>query len=419
MGWIAPSGVPAVTGARWSAGAYWAEAADPQATDSEWEDEADWPRTHPGTAERIALGVFVAGVDLAYWAQALSWLTGTEEAFPTTIPMGSANLTFRDDAPAAAVGDRVVLVTEYETLWAGRIESADVESAPNLPDAVTYSAVDDLERAAQVQLSIRLGGLVLYYAYDGTPYTDGLVLQKILDASGLSGGTIIPMHTRHVSMGYLTAVHEGSALELLGQALYQCGYMGSYSPAGLRIRTRGLWVENDYQAVTLEDCQDVAASWATRQEISDVVTVLEGYGQPISELEALNDGAWSVTLRPAARAYGKRSIQVNDEEWGPSSSGSQVSVPIISEILEDFVAPFERVQASYRVLDTDSAAHKLQPFDWMQQDSDNWYAKRVSHSLTVDEWRVDVAAFPADSITHHSAKYPYLTTEMNARLGAL
>lgn len=419
MGWIAPSGVPAVTGARWSAGAYWAEAADPQVTDSEWEDPADWPRSHPGTAERIALGVFVAGVDLTYWAQALSWLTGTEEAFPTTIPMGSANLTFRDDAPAAAVGDRVVLVTEYETLWAGRIESADVESAPNLPDAVTYSAVDDLERAAQVQLAIRLGGLVLYYAYDGEPYTDGLVLQKLLDASGLGGGTISCPHPKHVSMGYLTAVFAGSALELMGQALYYCGYMGSYSPSGLRVRSRGLWLDED-QEVALADARDVAASWAETAQISDVVTVIEGYGQPgISPLDALNDGEWSVTLRPYARLYGRRSLELNNDEWAASDGGNQLHSPMIPEILIDFTAPFERAAASYRVTDTDSEAHRLTPFDRMQQDSDDWYAKRISHSVTVDEWRVDVAAFPADAIASHGAKYPYLTAEINTLLGAL
>ena len=80
VGWLGPSGVSAITGARWSAGAVWAEDGNPQATDSDWEDPDDWPRWENtifiGPA-RIPFAVYIEGVDFTSYASSASWSFAT------------------------------------------------------------------------------------------------------------------------------------------------------------------------------------------------------------------------------------------------------------------------------------------------------------------------------------------------------
>ena len=388
MGWLG-SGVPAVTGARWSAGALWAENGNAQASDSDWEDPADWPRTYPGTAEALALGVFIAGVDVTEHTRAASWAHGQDDPIPSGLTPSSCSLTLDSSAPAVNIADRVVILTEYDSLWVGRAEDVATDEDP-AETVVAVSAVDDLSRGAVDSIDVTIDGqLVISVSGYGGPILRSLMrlaqVPFVLEDDTIGSA----------NLGYYepATVQSGSPLALLGAVLYHNGIMGSYTPAGLRFREWGRFVDSAADVI-LDDARDLARTWHSGKRISDVVNTLTG------QHDTAIDPALPYTPDPTSvERYGRRPKDVADHESWPRSEWTRSIRPWV--YTDDFTEPYERVKAGYLVKDTGDLACRVIPLDRARQDSDDYLVMRVAHNLTVDTWTVDVGMIEARAVTDY------------------
>lgn len=430
MGWLSPGAMPAVTGARWSAGAFWSgtayltteaedgylltEAEDGTLTSdtavgvtgSDWEDPAEWPRTYPVTAERMVLGVWIAGQDRTSWVRSLGWVHGSDVLMAPTLAASSANITLSDDAPTVAVADRVVILTEWDVLWAGRVEDHATDEGMD-ETTIALSAADGLSRATDDQAGVLAAGGVLTLSTGGLP-----VLEHLFRASGLPGLivndawhsaeiTIPPPYAqpyfRTPQEAEGAGFHDGSIITILADAIKYAGLLGSYTPAGLRVREVGLWMR-DTDDVRLADAHDVAARWSTSRRVSDVINrwsykiTVDEATPPVVDGDATSQ-----------RLYGTRSMDLTST---PDWMVSHVYNMVHPLAYGDFSNPPERVEASYAIFDTDSLASRIIPLDRLQQDSDDYLALRVSHGVTVDGWTVTISAVAVREITSWATGYP-------------
>ena len=189
----------------------------------------------------------------------------------------------------------------------------------------------------------------------------------------------------------------GSPVSILSDAVRWSGLVGVYTPAGLRVRNIGRWVHEDAEKV-LDDAQDAASTWATTQRISDVVNrwLLDVVGTGVDTIEQRDD---------SVKRYGTRSVTLDNE---PLWNGNVVNYTLQRRVYrsDDYTDPPTRITASYRILTTDHHAHRLIPFDRAAQDAQEYLVLRVSHSVTVDTWDVNVSAVEAEAISDFATYYP-------------
>ena len=385
-----------------------------------WEDPGDWPRAYPGTAEQLALGVYIAGQDMHDHVQRVSWVAGTDNPLSSSLPLGSASVTLRETAPAVANGDRLVILTEYDVLFTGRLESTSTDEIPNEPVVTEVTASDDLSRAGNAEISLWLTGILIGEDIYGG---EGNVLRKILDAAYVPADIVDDRMDYSASYegGYAYAspvTHAGAALQILSDAIYYAGCIGSYTPSGLRVRNRGRWVDSA-QAVALEDARTAATSWSTARNVSDVINQITGtyasltrYAYPagVDPVITFEDGTIILFTPESRRAYGPRAMSLYDlEEWPFRSTGETYLMEAILDpfAVGDFDQPFARIRARYNVEDTDDTAQRLIPFDRVQQDSDDYLVLRISQSVDLDSWSVEANMIEVDAIAEWWDKYDY------------
>jgi hypothetical protein len=226
MPWL--RSLAAVEGPRWSVDATWAD--DPPAVGAdEWQDETTWDAAHAYDEDAdVTFGLFVEGVDLTEWIQTASWGLGQADPFPRGVSPQSGSFAFRSttETQAVAVGDRVVALTKWDTLWVGTVESVETISDPSLDDVISVSAVDDVARPSIDVPEQPIGGLIMP------------VLANLLNAMGLGAKAWASTPDDVTPPAWPTldiADRSGSALSLIGDVLWYSQHQGAWTPYGLRI----------------------------------------------------------------------------------------------------------------------------------------------------------------------------------------
>lgn len=404
MGWLVSS-LDTPTGARWSAGAQWAEDGNPQADDSDWEDATNWPKTYPATAELHKLGVYIDGELVNDELVSASWNLGTDDMLAQAVPVSSASVTLNAD-PGDIIGKRLAILTEYDQLWYGVIENEDAPQAPGTPRRWTYSATDDLAKGTRDSYTGRAGG----------PFTGAV--RTLLDAADIG----VPIYSEFppdiLDFAYLSVgVRDGQVLSLVSASIWWSSGMGAWAPRhGLRVRPRILawhadspwWddpsTKGGYPAamstIYLDDARDAAAEWTESKRVSDVHndwTTAEWAGGGGDRIRDLDSQA----------AYGRRADVLDGSTyWNANGLPDEIMVQALGY---NFPDPIVRVTGTYNITDTDDTAQRVIPFDRLRQDSTDYMALIVSHELTPESWRVSIGAVASQAMI-----YPWPPTPPSA-----
>lgn len=393
MSWLSSSGVAGITGSRWSAGAVWADAADPDPSDYVWEDAGDWPLTYDDGGLPLTLRAYVGGHDVTELARSASWGAGQSDPF-AQLSVSSCTLRLSplwDDpdaeldalelaAPAPAAGDRVLITTEHDVLWAGFADDVAIERTASddaATDAVvTVTASDDLAAAAATEWSGSIGGQLA-----------GVIL-TLAARAGISVPNISPSSlSPNPYLKVEPATREGAVLSLLGDMLGAFAIAAAWSPEGLHVTSLSF----SGIAVTGSGASDVlerASSYSLSRSMMDVVN--EWTFESMNEL--LASGTFDVVDLDSIRRYRRRSRDVDVMAWALSTIAQDVYANLWADVTTAWTEPPERLRSSQGVYDSSDVLHRARPFDDIGEGTLELRLLALRHNVSVDAWTVDAEA---------------------------
>ena len=401
MAWLGAALAP-ITGPRWSCGPAWS------APGSDWGDAADWPIAYDAT-DPITLGVFVGGVDRTGSCHSLSWGLGQSDPLASSVQPNTCSIALAPTVQGTiAIGDRVVILTEWDVLWVGLVES-DLHGEDTTEVTYQVRATDDLARAAlDVREGVHWGGEIAG------------VLSTMLIAAGI-GGAVYAADVGEADLPAQMTIrgggspfpvtHDGSILAMLSSVAYQTVHAAAWTPAGLRIAGLLLAYEADYRT-PLEDL----AAFSSKVRRRDVGTVRNRW--TITDLGFVGLPRDLIFEDAGSQEdYGIRDHSIDGSEWvegaidpspfipieDPSSStagpyweavmrGADGAVPA-------FVDPIVLADLEGPVLEAGHGLTRLVPFDQitagdraLAATTERYRVLRVAHRVDTAEWRVAVEA---------------------------
>lgn len=401
MAWLAE--LAAISGPRWSCGAYWAEDGNPQASDTDWGDASTWDAAHtydPDAA--VSLGVFVEGVDVTALTRSASWGLGLSDPLATSAQPSSCSLRLQEGA-AAAVGARVCILTEWDVLWTGRAddvsERVDVERTE-----LELSCTDDLARATLATVTDRaLGG-------DAMGLMDTLLL-----AAGVVGRAYSATADDHDPPAYhpdpsqpvpntwpnvLQSDRTGPILPMLSAIAYYLGWLSTFTPSGLRVAYQARHHDLEYPTPvrSLEDFR----SLTRRTSIASVRNLVELTGWGVAPLTDTVEDADSQA------AYGIRSLSIDGTGWYvaaiAASSPNEWAIDGFGGDALDYFDPVLMLDADAAIASRRHRIARLMPFDHVTvgdpdvaQTTERYRVLRVAHRLGPDAWSVGLEAVAVSS----------------------
>lgn len=385
MSWL--DGLATISGTRWSAGAVWGSGT--------WVDEATWDDTYDPDAE-ISVGVYLHGTDVTEEVMAASWGLGQTDLLPTALNPSSCNLTLRSQSggfshlgfdPAGfepvvttdvAVGHRVVILTEWDVLWVGRVESitetymVDESARTGGPRyQLSLSAADDLARASQAERD----------ASEVLSFDVPQAMRELLAEAGIPAEVLGERGYDGDAAYHVAGSHDGTALDVLAELTYQSVSMAAYTPAGYLVAPMALDWSDDLPS-PVDDYDDLYAR-AIEYAQADTTTGL-----------TVTDGAttYTYTYPDEADVYGLRQLDVDSSAWWTIKPTGEPATTWAGAIV-DRKTPVTRLSASARINATRHKAARLLPMSQMSDGATAyWRVLQVSHRLGPDSWTVDIEA---------------------------
>ncbi len=377
MSWLA--GLGTISGPRWSCAAYWAEDGDPQEDDTDWGAAATWDAAHtydPDAA--LSAGVFLAGDDVTDLVHSASWGLGQSDPMPSGVTPSSCTVSLKSSADPT-IGDRLVILTEWDTLWSGRVEAHSAIEAPDLTMAgalVQLTATDELARASLTDVDDRiLGGDVVSLAVE------------LLARAGVVAPTVGEAEWSWV----YSAARSGTILGVLSELLHQVLSQAAWTPAGLRIHTLELLyleaeVTEGEHLLSLPDLEDF-----------DTLTRSRSIERVITEATVSDDTPYTVTFdyEDSQEAYGIRPWSIETTDWYDASFLDDLWDGIIEGVpgTASHTEPLRLLTGTAKIATKRHRIARLLPYDQLIDGVDAFYrVMRTSHQVTADTWAVTIEA---------------------------
>jgi hypothetical protein len=390
MPWIGSGGAAAVTGARWSAGAYWADAGSPSASDSDWEDPADWPRTY--ASYDLTLGVFVAGVDVTGIARGASWSLGQSDLWAGGLSVSSCSLRLKGSGSYTA-GDRVVVLTDVDVLWTGIVETPTLKQGPDVTDETTLSCSDDLGLAGLADVTLPTSRTLI-----GT-------IERLLAAAGITAVASYVQQAGIYGLELEQVDVAGPALEAIAEAAEASNASLAWAPGGVKIYPRSWHGAGIDHVQLLEDAGTGRTRSSDAKDVRNAWTI--GPAEPgLGELEVTIEDPGSILT------YGRRSIEADYPDrwsngaaspgWGDGNKWTADPYRLAASVLG---SPPERLSTSANIVDADDEIHRVLPMEISDETFGTYLILAVSHDVSVDAWGMGIEAIeviaPATQLLRH------------------
>jgi len=418
VSWL--SALDTISGPRWSAGAVWGT--------SEWADSSTWDAAHEYDPDAdLSLGVFIEGVDVTDAVRSVNWSVGKSDPLTVGLQVGSAQVELQeyeggfDSAGFAYEGfepidgtiqpslkSRVVVLTEWNGLFIGTVESSTLSEAPGQLASVSVDCVDDLANTIGEVEQYPAGGY-LFWTLDQCLQKAGVVGKSWTRAPGDQTRPYDfedPGGTPHGYKAYvldkadtgelINTEYTGTIIGILGQMLWECGMAGAWTPYGLRVHQLSLTAGDDINHRFADAFMEGWSQLASRSRMRSIDNLYNHF-----TLEAYDDTYQHDDLASQA-LYGRRDLQVTaDYRYDDSEPLEDVWYPVIygkdpSDGSQQFPKYSEPVTTMTLEANVTTDRHRLTqalPFDYIYDadpgaDTEVWRVLRVQHSVSVDSWRV-------------------------------